>query len=391
MKSRMKRIAVIILWIGLAGCAFGENFTSDILLMKVDSLGNLVWRKTWDVDSTGEVTKSVVTRDGGYAVLGETWGGEGHDSIFLLKADDNGNILWCRRFGFNEIKACQCSSRHSISRRRADYINPLDFQETSDGGYAVVGRASKLSRWDILDKNYVWFTKTDEEGRLLHGWIEHPRDFGAELRNVIEVDDDSYVLIGDCDYKCWITKRTGCGECIWNKFYGKERFLILWSKAVKSMDGGFIIACNADTLDLFFGSDYTWLLKTDPDGDTLWTRTLPGFQPNYLHQTSDGGSFIGSRWGYPDALIKIDSSGNTIWKRPYSYSAWGGLIPTADGGYSIMKWALYSGGDMIFLTRTNAVGDTLWRQYYENVRGVSLQQAPDGGYFIAGLTNVIHK
>jgi len=66
-----------------------------------------------------------------------------------------------------------------------------------------------------------------------------------------------------------------------------------------------------------FGVDYgaVYLIKTDSNGDTVWTRFFDGIysdEANSVIQTSDGGYILAGRWGGNYAwLIKTDSSGNT--------------------------------------------------------------------------------
>ena len=82
-----------------------------------------------------------------------------------------------------------------------------------------------------------------------------------------------------------------------------------------------------------------YLIKTNAQGDTLWTRTYGGAVSDMgysVQQTPDGGYIVA---GYTDSfgaggadvyLIKTNASGDTLWTRTY-----GG--PSYDEGYSVRR------------------------------------------------------
>ncbi len=88
-----------------------------------------------------------------------------------------------------------------------------------------------------------------------------------------------------------------------------------------------------------------WLIKTNADGDTLWTKTFGGSGDDWgqaIQQTSDEGYILtvltfsfgdvnGDIW-----LIKINTFGDTIWTKTFGGSGWDGgnsIQQTNDGGY----------------------------------------------------------
>ena len=63
--------------------------SADIYLVKTDSLGNVIWGKTYGSDSTMESGATVVqTFDKGYLICGSKSG-----DIYLIKTDSSGNVL----------------------------------------------------------------------------------------------------------------------------------------------------------------------------------------------------------------------------------------------------------------------------------------------------------
>jgi hypothetical protein len=140
-----------------------------------------------------------------------------------------------------------------------------------------------------------------------------------------------------------------------------------------------------------------------PDPDTLWTRTYGGIGEELAYsvqQTADGGCVVS---GYTESfgagvsdfyLVKTDSQGDTVWTRTYGggYADYGRSVQqTTDGGYVVAgyTYSFGAGSSDFYIVRTNTQGDTLWTRTYGGSSGdyaCSVQQTADGGYVVAGYT-----
>jgi hypothetical protein len=185
---------------------------------------------------------------------------------------------------------------------------------------------------------------------------------------------------------------------LWIKTYGSGSDD--WGASVMpTSDEGFIVAGTRDS-DGRKGGDI-WLMKTDPNGDTLWTRTYGGKKADFgesVDQTSDGGYIIGGYThsfgaGDTDAyLVKTDGSGAPLWSKTYGGKRGDGAHEakeTSDGGYVIVGWtgSSGSGGNDVYLVKTDVEGNPLWEKTYGkkgNEEGFSVEEAPDGGYLLVG-------
>jgi hypothetical protein len=73
----------------------------DIVLFRIDSSGNLQWRKRYGTAGTDVVNSIVMTSDSGFAVLSTSDDSllPGQHDMWLLKVDQNGDSAWSRKFG----------------------------------------------------------------------------------------------------------------------------------------------------------------------------------------------------------------------------------------------------------------------------------------------------
>lgn len=118
----------------------------DILIIKTDLDGNVEWSKLYggllDDGSTG-ITLSL---DGSIICSGYTWnGGAGLDDHFVLKLDNDGNIVWAKAFGGASFDHC-----------KGKIVN------TVDGGLAFTGFSKSFS--GISSWQTAYTIKMDQDG-----------------------------------------------------------------------------------------------------------------------------------------------------------------------------------------------------------------------------------
>jgi hypothetical protein len=276
-------------------------------------------------------------------------------------------------------------------------------QQTSDGGYIIVGATS--TSFCLFGHTDVWLIKTDNKGNMIWGKIFGGRgdDMGS---SVMQTNDGGYIITGytrsygNGNKDVWLLKTDENGQKIWDRTFGYGDF-DSGSEVKQTSDDGYIIVGNVNTSG--GGRGDIWLIKVDSNGNKLWDKSFGGRGHNYgesIQQTSDGGYIIiGSSWvpgetnSYDIWLIKTDSTGELVWDEKYhgtdSDHGWS-LEQTFDGGFIVVGMTKSGvGDDDIWLFKTDRNGTVVWDKVFDGVgqnRGYSVKQTSDGGYVIAGDT-----
>jgi hypothetical protein len=161
----------------------------DVLVVKTDSLGSVVWSKTfggndWDLGCAGQQTT-----DGGFIISGTTKSfGSGGRDLYLLKMDGNGNLLWS--------KAISVIGNSSGAVIGGD-TKSTSIQQTSDGGYIISGDRDTLSG----PGQDIFLLKTDSVGNVITAKIYNSGG-GAFLKNSYSVSQtsDGGVILSAVDF-----------------------------------------------------------------------------------------------------------------------------------------------------------------------------------------------
>ena len=287
----------------LAGYTYSYTISGcDIYLIKTDAEGDTLWTRTYgeSVDDYGRSVKQ--TADGGYIIAGFTgidW--SSHD-VYLIKTNGDGDTLWTRTYGGNNM------------------AEGYDVQQTSDGGYIITGCTIVRPELPIFA---VYLIKTNEMGDTT--WTQTFNEIcdGNFGYSVQQTNDGGYIIAGKTESMLgwystiYLIRTDSNGIGLWDHPVG--RTYSSGSSVRQTSDQGFII-----TGLIYSGTPYcedVYLVKTDANGDTLWTRTYGGDYDdmgNCIELTSDGGFIIA---GYFDNygvsmkdvyLIRLDSEGQSV-------------------------------------------------------------------------------
>jgi hypothetical protein len=345
------------------------------------------WWRTYGGTSYDAGHSVQQTSDSGYVIAGMTRSfGAGASDVYLVKINAQGDTLWTRTYGGTDPDA-----GYSV-------------QQTPDGGYIVAGETYSFGA-GFCD---LYLIKTDAQGDTL--WTRTYGGTGPDYCNSVkQTSDGGYIIAGETysfgagGLDVYLVKTDVLGNTVWTRTYGGV--YDDWGFSVQqSSGGGYVIAGGTESFSGMDGDVY--LIMTDAQGDTLWTRTYGGVCDDWgycIQQTSDSGfivtgytmSFGAGTPDYPNVyLIRANAQGDTLWTRTYGgpeddygYS----VQQTPDTGYIIagQSWSTGAGLYNVYLVKTSAQGDMLWSRTYGGADleyGHSVQRTSDGGYVIAGLT-----
>jgi hypothetical protein len=326
------------------------------------------------------------TYDGGYIISGTALGDSAPGEFtYLIKTNQFGDTLWTSLLQTDTIiGAMYCS----------------DIIQTSDSGFASIGRLFYPSH------NILYF-KTDAYGNLQ--WAKSYGNGDEIGYNIQQASNGDFILLGiTSNYSAglsdlYLVRTDSTGNVIWGKGYGGTNWEYPYSLK-NTRDGGFILA--GSTYSFGTGESDLLLVKTDANGDTLWTRTHGADSidnPSSIIETYDGYFVSGNTKSFGSRrrvfLVKLDSQGSILWSNIYEpdsvndHCIVNSTMQTSDSGLiisgSLFNDSLMQGTGM--LLKLNQNGNIEWaKKYYPDGYVAYAEQTYDGGYIISGpnYTNI---
>lgn len=300
-----------------AGIYFNATNLRFIHLVRTDESGNLLWKKYLNKDEqnlqTWERAHTIVPLDDGDFLIGGSknlfWS---YDTIFLLKIDEEGEILSTNHFIGDYMQ--------TKSNRMLKIDNELLWAGTAQDSLA----------------DYTFLLKTDLNGNEIWSKTMLPSEMGSQGLDFAQTSDGGFAISGYQDDNMILAKTNENGDLQWSNSYGDNNF----SKGLQILENedGFLIGGGAwvqDTLQAV-----VW--QTDNDGDLIWQKTIPGIagfvtglkqkdNGNYVLTTSSFG-FFDDFYSGNGFFITLDQNGNVLNQIPLSGNGME-IEETGDGGY----------------------------------------------------------
>jgi hypothetical protein len=352
--------------------------------------------------SKNESAQAVVnTTDGGYAILGHAQSMDGdvlnksNESYdyWLLKFDATNQLQWQKTYG------------------GSDDDRGVDLIQTSDNGYAVIGK-SKSNDLEVSENagfDDFWVSKLDSSGTII--W-EYSFGFaGSDTPySIIQTNDNGYLLSGVLDVSAsngqgdrklilsrhaggdfWVIKLNASGVKQWSNYYGGS-FTDTAYDAIQTEDDGYIIIGSSDSDDVDItnnlGSYDFWILKISATGTLVWEKSFGGSEIDEAHaisQATDGNYLIvgdtrsndleiSQNNGAADLwIVKITPEGTLLWEKTLggsSFDVGRSISKTQDNGFLVSGSSRSSDGNLTsnrgqndaWVVKINSSGNLEWQK-----------------------------
>jgi len=260
-----------------------------IYVIKIDSLGTIQWTNTYGGTTGQNIVSLQQTSDGGYII------GGANSSVFLLKTNALGNPIWSKKYLVTNALYSNLSGGYC--------------QQTSDGGYIVC--ASSTNYTDSADTYYF---KTDLNGNISWAY-DIDKFYGVcnvsnSVYNIKQTLDGGYVF---SNMVLAIFGGTGAGYAIVdNNIYKADSAGHISESSYYGTAGGTnsISSCNDSTCIVLqsLTSTINAIVKTDKNVNT----TCNNYVSKTIHKiniTSTDTSFVlSSGGGVANAPTQVGNS-----------------------------------------------------------------------------------
>lgn len=348
--------------------SFSGNNTNAAYVIRTDASGDTLWTKIIRGEGNDVGVDIQHASDGGYvlAIASSSVNPDRSYDIYFVKIDDAGNTLWSKTYGGSDL----------------DYVHSMT--TTKDGGYALLAHTFSFGNGG----SDFYLVRVDQAGDTLwtktYGGSEW--DWGSTVQ---QTEDDGFILVGetkslgDSDGDVYLIKTDSVGQTQWRKIYGgpeQDRGFYV----IQTDDKGYMVV--GITASYGAGNTDCYVIRTDSNGDSLWTRTFGGVDEDFanaVQQTSDGNYvFIGGvsamGFGKIDAhLVKFSPDGNMLWEKFFGgveQDWWHRVLETTDGGFALVGRSesfIAGNGYDIYLVKTDGAGNVT------SVRGENSKSYPE--------------
>ena len=253
----------------IAGTKNLTTTSRNAYIIKTNSVGDTIWSYLYG-GSGGNADAYCITidSDSSYVIAGRVFVPGHFSDVFLLKLNRDGELDWAHTYGDGAYQDGVC------------------FDKAADGGFMIAGQGS------VTGNSYDYYlVKTDDEGIIQ--WDANYGGYSTDVcHSVKATSDGGCILYGESDSfiaNCsWAVRVDSLGDTLWTKLYDRSNGDYGYSVDLTS-DGGFIFGGYSNNPG--YRDDF-WFVKTDANGDTLWSTTVGhgDDQRGYcVIQTSDGG------------------------------------------------------------------------------------------------------
>jgi hypothetical protein len=329
-------------------CGSFGNGASDIYLLRLDAEGEVIWSRTYGSVAVDQGA-AVAVLDDGLAVAGSSAvGGIGGYDFVLVRADENGEVLWQRNYGTEDWDLCHTM----IALEDGFILGGISYGDGAPEGQGFLVRTD-------LNGDVLWTTRTQEE-------------LGASCQALAVNSDGRVVLAG------YSVQPNGDTDRLLAVFDPDGEPLWRLSLPGDSTDMFADVLLTADDRIVAIGTSFSYgpvavinMHATDMSGAELWDRTIGNSADAWGTgiAIAHGVGFVITGYntlnlGAPDMIYtRLDNDGYWLEGGNYGNGAPAQGIDiqaTADGGYVVAGWieGAGPGARSVYVVKTNGNGQT---------------------------------
>jgi hypothetical protein len=371
---------------GVSGNKTNAGFGSlDLWLVALDSGGNKIWEKSYGGTSGESFGACIPTSDGGYLLGGRSYSGAsgnktsgnfGSQDYWIVKLDPDGQIVWDRSFGGDDVEEL------------------WSIRQVSDGGFLLAGWSQSFPSGNKTSPNFYggfgvfsdyWLVKIDSNGDKI--W---DRSFGGTYVDTLfnaEQTANGYVLAGASlsdpsgnktninqgSWDWWLVKADLNGNKNWEAEFGGNDSDTLMAVAV--LETGYILAGSSSsppsgnkTAPNLGGSDF-WVIKLAGPPKILTQpqdQNIPVGDPAAFSIVAQGEAPLAYQWFFGNSVIRgATNSTLSLFNTTYSQAGLYSVIVSNSFGAVTSTVARLS---FNFLTLQMYAGLTIDGQMGQNYR-----------------------
>lgn len=278
--------------------AVGTYNKSNGLIIKLDSAGSPVWKKSFGVNSkqySGIVFNSILSAsDSAYIILGNSYDSvQSVTNALLIKINYTGDIIWSETIHEDNYN-----------------LKTYSLISTLDSGYAFVGTASKSNASNAI------IAKITAGGALQWMNLFTLTGVNSEAVALQQLPDSNFVINGSIissPRAYLLIKTNAAGSVKWAKYYNASSVTLSGNDLLVTRGG--ILQFLSITQNT--STDQKVLLKTDTAGNILWSKKYPSVTninctdclKSKISPLSDGNYIFGYGGSVANTIVKTDSVG----------------------------------------------------------------------------------
>jgi len=336
----------------------------------------LTWQQCYG-GSNGDLSKDIVETANGYLITGGTSSNDGDVTFYLgggdgwlIKVDTVGNILWEKTYGGSDL---EYFNRIIPSSDDTFYLLGLSF--SSDGDISYDPYPDSPDYWIVkidIEGNILWDKIVGGSDGGEHIWNGSPTLDGGVVAvgYTYSTDGDVSISYGGAD--TWAVKITSDGELEWDYTIGTD-WIDKGYAVMATSDGGYLLTSSSSIHEDAIGNitctphSYGWtecvLFKLDSNLNLEWQKCYGGsnhdgiygiieLDDGYMfssYTTSNDGDVTGYHGEADIWVVKIDFDGNIMWENcfgGYKGESAHYISTNSNGSYTVIGGTRSNDGDV---------------------------------------------